>query len=1054
MHHTPLIAKMRHRTVAALAGGAIAATLLIPVSAARADSSTDPGPAPTALQQAEDTASTQAVSTGQPVAVDAATEADSTVTAQPDGTFVQTVSSEPERLQRDGAWIPLDATLQPNGDGTLSPVVSTTGLVLSDGGSGPLATLTNAGRQLALSWPTSLPTPTVTGNQAVYGDVLPNVDLEVTADEQGGFSEVLVVKTAQAAADPDLASLTLATSGQGVAVSTDAGGNLTATDTSTGAVAFQAAAPLMWDSTTTTQPAANGTKAAARTAVAPADDTTTAVDTDSAPGPGAQVAPVGVNVTTGGDIRLTPDHDLLTGSSTHYPVYIDPTWVSVTDTSTGSTYVQSAYPGTSRYGDTDNVLGVGYQGYASPTGKERTYYQFSIGATMGDKHISDAKLNVTQSYSADWSCTSYTITETNVGHISSSTTWDSQPTAYTQTSTHGFTGSGNADCAGTTKGAFDVTGSVSSDGDGIATYRLTGSESNQTAFKRFNKKATLTITYNTPPSTPTSPTSSPKPVNPSNDGCDGTYGWVGKNNGITLSAHVSDPDGAKQNIRGQFAFWDKGGSGTATASNLISTGDSDGNSATVTGTGGTVHITVSPTAHPLKDGHLYGWHVRADDEIDQSTETPNCYFWYDATAPTGLTVTSTDYPTDGTGTKHQGDTATFHLAATDPVPSGAHASGLNHFDYSTSSSAALADDGGTHATATTAGTYDLKFAPSVWGTNTLWVAAVDNAGNESQPVAYTYYVPADITAQVHPGDIDGDGTPDLLGADSATGNLDLLPTTTEIPANGPTIAADPADAPPAADGTTTWAHTLLAHRSSTTHSTTNHWIDDLWAWKNGRLFLYANNLNNSGGLEGNSNRYFTASHRVSVSRPACTSTDCSNYLSDWSAVAQLVAPGDIDGDGIPDLITVENDTAWLFLGSTQTGHFSAAYKLGTTTWTGDTLMAPGDATGDGTPDLWARNDATGAVYLYPLTGNTTDGFTTATAIQIASPGAYLATDRPLMTSPGDIDGDRHPDAYTITNTHQLWENPGEAPTADTGARLAAHALVSTNPIWNTITNLA
>jgi hypothetical protein len=117
-------------------------------------------------------------------------------------------------------------------------------------------------------------------------------------------------------------------------------------------------------------------------------------------------------------------------------------------------------------------------------------------------------------------------------------------------------------------------------------------------------------------------------------------------------------------------------------------------------------------------------------------------------------------------------------------------------------------------------------------------------------------------------------------------------------------------------------------------------------------------------------------------------------------------------------------------------------------------MAPGDATGDGIPDLWARDNTTGTVNLYPVTGDTTTGFTTGTAIQIAGAGAYLATDRPIMTSPGDVNGDGKPDAYTVTNTHQLWDNPGEDPTPDTGSRLAAHSLVSTNPLWATITDLA
>ncbi|MFF4043684.1 FG-GAP-like repeat-containing protein [Streptomyces sp. NPDC001816] len=1034
---------------------------------AHADTSA-PDPA-TTLEQAEATASAQAAATGRPVPVDQATTIDSTLTAQPDGTFTQRVSAEPERLKRDGQWVPLDATLQRNGDGSYSPATSSSGLTLSGGGSGSLATLDNNGKRLSLSWPTALPTPTVNEDSALYPDVLPDVDLKVTADEQGGFSEVLVVKTAQAASNPRLATLTLATDTHGLDLATDPGGNLTVADPGTRVPVFHAPAPLMWDSTgtggsaQTTRSADSASlqessprRAAVRTAglikaaKARSDDAgAPQTDLSDGPSPTSQQAPVHTDVTPDGHLRLTPDPGLLKTAS--FPLYIDPTWISVKGEEKGFTYVQHAYPGTSHWNDSDAKLGVGYQGYTSPTGAERTYYQFNIGTSMGDKHIHHAELDVNETYSADWGCTKYRVTETNVAHISSSTSWNNQPDAYSQSDTYDFTGANNKDCPGGDAGGFDVTSSVSNDGDGTVTYRLTGSESNETAFKRFSTKATLAITYNTPPRTPTSTTSSPKPASPATYGCGNTpYGWISNTDasgGVKLYAHVSDPDGDKQNVRGQFAFWDKGGSGTADAVNLISTGDSDGNSSTVPGSGGTAQITVDPKEHPLKDGHLYGWHVRANDGIDASGEADNCYFWYDATAPNHLAIT----PKDDTSDLHTGDAIHFALSATDPKPTGAAASGLDHFIWSPTSSAALDNDGGTSITAAADGTTSLTYTPTAWGSTTLWVAAVDNAGNQSQPVHFTFYVPDDVNATVEPGDIDNDHIPDLVAADSATGNLDLVPTHTDIPtANGrpaPVTASGPDDAPSAADGTTTWANTLLAHRSSNEHSSSGNRVDDLWAYKNSHLWLYTNNLNNNGGLAGNGNLYFTRDHRIAVARPDCTKGTCSAYRTDWSAVSQITAPGDVNGDGHPDLVTVESDHLWLFLGSTATGQLAEAHEIGTAAWNGYTITSPGDTNNDGHPNLWARNKNSGVIYDFPFG---TDSLGIGTAI---TNGAFTSTDRPLMTSPGDANGDGIADLYTITGDKELWANMGTAPDAN-GYRLGAHHIASAGTLWKTITNIA
>ena len=60
----------------------------------------------------------------------------------------------------------------------------------------------------------------------------------------------------------------------------------------------------------------------------------------------------------------------------------------------------------------------------------------------------------------------------------------------------------------------------------------------------------------------------------------------------------------------------------------------------------------------------------------------------------------------------------------------------------------------------------------------------------------------------------------------------------------------------------------------------------------------------------------TLSPTEPVARPHLRRRDCTGYInSDWTRVSQLIAPGDISGDGIPDLLTVENGTLWLFPGN-------------------------------------------------------------------------------------------------------------------------------------------
>ena len=137
----------------------------------------------------------QARATGAPVAVTGATTTTDTVTANPTGTLTLTRTLVPVRKQIAGVWKNLDPTLVWASDGGLTTTTTTSTLNLSGGGSGPLATMRGSGRSLALTLPVPLPAPTLTGPTATYPAILPEVDLQVTADPQGGFTEIFIVHT-------------------------------------------------------------------------------------------------------------------------------------------------------------------------------------------------------------------------------------------------------------------------------------------------------------------------------------------------------------------------------------------------------------------------------------------------------------------------------------------------------------------------------------------------------------------------------------------------------------------------------------------------------------------------------------------------------------------------------------------------------------------------------------------------------------------------------------------------------------------------------------------
>ncbi|MGH1556305.1 hypothetical protein ACRAWF_44745 [Streptomyces sp. L7] len=121
--------------------------------------------------------------------------------ANPDGTtFSLSMSTAPVRVkQADGSWAAPDATLERRADGTVGPRAAVADVSFSGGGDGAdLVTVEEGGKSLTVGWPGELPEPRLDGASAVYPEVLPGVDLRMTATGEG-YRQVLVVKSAAAA---------------------------------------------------------------------------------------------------------------------------------------------------------------------------------------------------------------------------------------------------------------------------------------------------------------------------------------------------------------------------------------------------------------------------------------------------------------------------------------------------------------------------------------------------------------------------------------------------------------------------------------------------------------------------------------------------------------------------------------------------------------------------------------------------------------------------------------------------------------------------------------
>ncbi|MHA5052050.1 trypsin-like serine protease [Streptomyces sp. SD15] len=156
--------------------------------------------------------------------------------------------------------------------------------------------------------------------------------------------------------------------------------------------------------------------------------------------------------------------------------------------------------------------------------------------------------------------------------------------------------------------------------------------------------------------------------------------------------------------------------------------------------------------------------------------------------------------------------------------------------------------------------------------------------------------------------------------------------------------------------------------------------------------------------------------------PSTDSWADTKLFTDWKTRTRVVAPGDVTGDALPDLLSVDSGGAlWIYPGKGN-GTFSARVKVGSGWNQYNLLRGHGDFTGDGKADLIARSKSGSYIYLYKGTGKAGSGAFSA-RVKVRTWAGYNA-----FVAPGDVTGDGKADflARTPGGTLYLYKGTGKA----------------------------
>jgi hypothetical protein len=483
---------------------------------------------------------------GVRVEVEDLRDATSTTWANPDGTMTTEQHAGPIRFKDPadpkGPWRDVDLTMAAAADGTAGPKGHPYGLSLAGAiqAAGGTAKPTDAGavtslalahqgkgkrkqdRDVILGWAGKLGTPVLSGTTATYKNVKPGVDLVVEA-RRTGYETHLVLNTPdaltglQAEARGGPVSWEIPVTTKGLTARAEKDGSVAFVDAD-GQVASYIPAPVAWDN-----------------------------QVDPKSGNRVNQSPMTMTLTQKGAGRavltVTPDQDWLTSPDRAFPITLDPTYATGSNTAPSiDAYVSSAFATTNYATDTELRVGT----YNGGGDKYRSFLKFAF-TNFKNLDIASASLSLYEFHS--YSCTAKPFYVYSTAATDASVTWNTQPGASTQYGSLTVAKGYSSSCAAG-RVSVPITGLVDYwAGNAYTTgwLRLSASESDTYGWKKFysvesSQDPYITFTYNRKPNAASAPTlQSPPGTSYVNSGNGVTYLYTSDST-PQLSSKATDPD--------------------------------------------------------------------------------------------------------------------------------------------------------------------------------------------------------------------------------------------------------------------------------------------------------------------------------------------------------------------------------------------------------------------------------------------------------------------------------------------------------------------------------